>query len=133
MSELRIKEIAWIAGLLEGEGCFLSPKGRYCSPIIQLIMTDKDVMIKAAKILGTKKVIKCKQDTRGKNPKQLYRTNVYGSRAIQWMMTLYTLLGERRQMKVREIIEAFKTRPHSPYPERKSYSRGATIVWSKEI
>jgi hypothetical protein len=45
------------------------------------------------------------------------------------MMTLYVLMGERRQAKLREIIEAFKTAPTSPHPERKPYSRGAEIVW----
>lgn len=43
------REIAWVAGLLEGEGCFdeYNKGGR-----IRLEMTDRDVVVKAKKILG---------------------------------------------------------------------------------
>ena len=36
--------------------------------------------------------------------KKKYATVVYGPRAIGWMMTLYSLMSERRKSKIREVI-----------------------------
>lgn len=128
---LTVKDIAWVSGLLEGEGCFQQRSDRYCSPLIALSMTDKDVMIQAAKILGAHKVIRSRRVTIAS--KDIYRLTVFGSRAMQWMLTLYPLMGERRKAAIAKIIERWKSSPLSPYPERRSYSRGAEIVWSKAL
>jgi hypothetical protein len=93
-------------------------------------MTDLDVVVKAAEILGGYKVIQQKKDSRG--GKQLYRLCIYGQQALYWMEEIKSFMGERRTTKIEEILEASKTRPKSPYPQRKSYSRGAIIAWSKE-
>lgn len=123
-------ELYWLAGLLEGEGCF-AIRGTGHNPVIQLIMTDLDVVIRAAKIMGSHKVIKTKQDSRG--GKSLYRTVVYGSVAISLMKKLLPLMGERRSIKINECIYNYECkRDHvKNYKERKSYSRGACIVWMK--
>lgn len=119
------KSIAWVAGLLEGEGCFcLRSHGH--NPFIALSMCDLDIVIRVAKILGGHKVIKCKADTRG--GKRLFRLNVYGRRAVEWMMTMYPLMGERRQSKIRECLHDWKEY-HVNYTERRPYSRGAEVVW----
>jgi hypothetical protein len=46
-------DIAWLAGLLEGEGSFMRGK-RKDAPGISLAMTDRDVVERAAKLLRTK-------------------------------------------------------------------------------
>ena len=122
--------IQWVAGLLEGEGCFYN-QSRGHNPIIQLGMTDLDIVVRVAKILGCHKVIKCKIDTRGKNPKSMYRTVLYGSLAIEWMMTLYTLMGTRRKEKIKECLLTWKKSKNKNYPQRTPYSRGAEIVWQR--
>jgi hypothetical protein len=121
-------ELYWLAGLLEGEGCFSNRSDRYCSPLIQLVMTDRDVVVRAARAMGAHKVIECKVPR--KADKKIYRTNVYGSTALQLMRDLLPHMGERRSAKILEILAADTDRPRSPYPERKSYSRGASVVWS---
>ena len=124
--------ISWVAGLLEGEGCFCS-RGKGHNPIIQLAMTNIDILIRAAKILGCHKVIQCKIETRGTNPKQMYRTVLYGVKAIGWMMTLYVLMGLRRKEQIRECLSEWKNKTTRNYKERTPYSRGAIIVWSQEV
>lgn len=60
-------EAAWLAGLLEGEGSFITlqlPDGRE-RPIISLQMTDQDVVERAAQIVGIGKV----RSASPKNPK----------------------------------------------------------------
>ncbi len=94
-------EIAWLAGLLEGEGCF----SYQCSPGIRIGLTDKDIVERVANNLG--------HHIRGPykyriNNKPVYYTEIWGSAAIGWMMTLYDFLGERRKQKIKEIIARWK-------------------------
>lgn len=124
------KDLYWLAGLLEGEGCFaVRSKGH--NPIIQLIMTDLDVVIRAAEIMGSYKVVKNKQDSRGGKP--LYRTILYGQRCLEIMKLVLPLMGNRRSEKIKECIDCFESKRNhvKKYKERKSYSRGACIVWLK--
>lgn len=48
---MTIAEIAWLGGLLEGEGCFISGSTSACPRII-LQMSDKDVVDRVAAYLG---------------------------------------------------------------------------------
>ena len=94
---IKIIDIAWLAGLLEGEGCFLVIRGSY--PAISLGMTDEDIIVRASIMLGTKV----------SHSGNMYTTQVSGLRAIPWMMTLYTFLGKRRREKVAKIIRLWKS------------------------
>ena len=128
-NKLSTLDIAWIAGLLEGEGCFTNSSQSPHRPKIQLCMTDSDVVVRAAKLLKCHKVTEQKNLT--KKNKKIYRATLYGRRAASWMMTLYPLMGERRQKRIEELLTLWKEAKKN-YPERTSYSRGATIVWSRE-
>jgi len=104
-----VKEIAWVAGILEGEGCFSINKN---SPAIRLGMTDLDVVERARSILKKNAKINTPQSAIGKNGnllKQRYLLTLIGNIAIQWMMTIYPLMGFRRKMKIQEIIHHWKT------------------------
>lgn len=92
-----------MAGLLEGEGYFGSSKknnkGFY--PLIVLGMTDSDVVYKAAKILGGNGTVHINNSNKIRlGLKESYCFRVEGVLAIQWMMTLYSLMGNRRQEKI---------------------------------
>lgn len=107
------KDIAWLAGILEGEGYFeLSKSGygkyldRYQILRIGVTMSDQDVIIRAKNILGAPSV---QGPYLRKHFKPLYRTQVSGPLAIQWMMTLYVFMGARRREKIREIIKSWKS------------------------
>ena len=100
-------DIHWLAGLIEGEGSFMFGKG---STSIMIQMTDRDVLVRAAKILGCK-VRDGHYRPKGKSTyKTVFACGVFGMRAFGWMMTLYSLMGERRQAKIRSIIEAVKSK-----------------------
>lgn len=76
-------------------------------------MTDKDVVERAAALL------KCSvKATPGRKAghKPIYRAQIAGPHAIGWMQILYTLMGERRQAKIREILGLWKSiESHRPY------------------
>lgn len=109
------KDIAWLAGLLEGEGCFMwapfthrqhGKEYQYHRPVIQVNMTDPDVIERVASLFKTKAYAH-NYDKRP-NRKPCTRAVVVGKRAIGWMQTLYPLLGQRRQAKVRSILQQWK-------------------------
>ena len=89
-------DIMWLAGLLEGEGCFSLAQGKY--PLIVLKMTDGDVVARVSDMW----------DTRICRDRNLHRTQINGACAAGWMMTLYPLLYKRRKKVIADIIKFWK-------------------------
>lgn len=106
-----INELYWLAGILEGEGSFSikkqynKGKGR-SRPWIQIGMTDKDVIERVAKLLK----VNCRgpYNINHLKWKPFYSCDVVGSRAAGWMMTLYSLLSQRRQEAIIKALEDWK-------------------------
>lgn len=95
-------QISWIAGILEGEGCF---HFNGVTPAISLRMTDRDVVVKARDIINSK--IKVHVRERPFPRKTVYEILIGSNTAIQWMMTVYSLMGERRKSKIRELLKTW--------------------------
>ncbi len=105
---VKTKDIIWLAGLLEGEGWFLLERKVY--PVLGVAMTDEDIVVKVSAIWKGSKVY---------HYKNFWRTQITGFYAIQWMMTLYTLLGKRRREKVSKVIKVWKKNNYrAPYGTR---------------
>lgn len=118
------REIAWLAGLLEGEGCFQmfkSSSPKKGTPIIALNMTDQDIVQRAAALLDgctPKATPRFAKD--GHALKTMYNTRRCGGRALGWMLTLYPFLGVRRRSKIREIVAQWQ----SIRPTKRPYTIG---------
>lgn len=89
--------IAWLAGILEGEGTF----GHYSSTRIKVQMGDKDIIERVAKLWGVE--VKTRPDKRPKH-NVMYEASIYGPAAIEWMKKVYLLMGIRRKAKIMEIL-----------------------------
>lgn len=98
---LNTSDIYWLAGLLEGEGCFGLSSG---SARISLNMTDLDVVKKVASLFKTS----IKYSKKYPNRKQVYRVEIFSNTAAGWMMTLYPLMGERRQKTIEDTLSIWK-------------------------
>jgi hypothetical protein len=96
-------EIAYIAALLEGEGTFLR-KG-FC-PIIQLGMTDLDVIEKAARIINIRDRKIHASDDKRPNHKIKHVICVAGRDAMKWMKLIRPHMCSRRGMEIDGIINA---------------------------
>ncbi len=122
-------EVAYIAGLLEGEGTFLR-KG-FC-PIIQIGMTDLDVIEEAAKVIniGNRKIY-IENDKRP-NHKLKYAFCLAGRDALKWMKLIRPYMRSRRGKEIDEIIEDMLSgRPH--YELGKNFcKRGHSIKYPHE-
>lgn len=103
--------LAWLAGLLEGEGSFFLPSTterrphRY--PVIKLGMTDEDVVVRVATLFG-----RAITTTRGRHSDKFkYSTAVEGKAAGWWMERLYPHMGARRRQKIVELLGHEPTAP----------------------
>lgn len=85
---------------------------------IALQMSDEDIVHRAARLFNTK--VYGPHGPYGISKKQTWQTICFGVRAAQFLMTLYPLFGIRRQNKVRELIEYWKTQNMSPMKGRKA-------------
>jgi len=98
------RDLDWMAGLLEGEGMFGWAPLRGGSdkkiPLIQLIMNDRDVVERYAAIVDNSVGIKKRAAPRA----QGYRVRTAGARAVEIMIALHPLMGERRRGKIEEIL-----------------------------
>lgn len=121
------KDIYWLAGLLEGEGCFYRQfhtnpaKGthyyRFC---IGLDMTDMDIMERVAKLWGRN----ISTYVNKKGCKLMFRTSLSGDVAISWMFMLYPLMGIRRKAKIKELVAQWKEYNARVVPSQTHCKRG---------
>jgi hypothetical protein len=104
------RERGWVAGLLEGEGCFIVVKESFkrkdgthqLAPRVQLKMTDRDVVERFANLVEYKNKITTFYP-KG-NHKPTYTVVIRGNLAIELMLVVRDLMGERRRQKIDEIL-----------------------------
>ena len=92
----------WLAGLLEGDGHFGSNGN---SPLIRLAMTDRDVVVRAAKLMGTKVKTRPAQK---ENRKDIHITLAMGEDAEELMYELHPLMGERKGEMIINALLKYK-------------------------
>ncbi|KKM86268.1 hypothetical protein LCGC14_1280670 [marine sediment metagenome] len=97
---VKLKDIAWLGGLLEGEGCFGFSEKKY--PNISVGMTAEDTITKVADMW----------DVRIHKSRNCWKTQINGAYAISWMMTLYPFLGRCRKDTITEIIKFWRNFSH---------------------
>jgi hypothetical protein len=91
-------DLVWLAGLLEGEGCFDLHRGRY--PRIRLGMTDRDVVERAADLMETRVRIAL-------HPAPIqasWHTETSGTNAVRLMRLLLPHMGTRRSAKIATVL-----------------------------
>ena len=96
-------ELRWVVGILEGEGSFrlIQPM----TPAIQVKMTDQDVIQRVGKFLqATASYMETLP-----SGKAMYGVKFQGHKAAEWMMIMYTLLGQRRKAQVRKALSAWRS------------------------
>lgn len=91
-------DLIWLAGLLEGEGSFDLHRGRY--PRIRVGMTDRDVVGRAASLMGSR--IRMSLSTVGH--KATFHAEISGVRAEVIMREILPYMGARRSSKIGEVL-----------------------------
>jgi hypothetical protein len=121
-------EVAWLSGLLEGEGYFgLVPnkvKGKtYRYARIGVSMTDKDVVERAATLMDVS-VISLRPTAMSASRLPFFRAHVMGQRAVALMKTLRPHLGAGRRAQIDKVLAYEADRPE-PNEARRRWSSAA--------
>ncbi len=106
---ISVKDIAWAAGFLEGEGCFASGKNVHKDrvPSVTAAQVDIEPLEKLQRILGGY----IRPGSPVKNQSPYWNWGVYGRQAVGVMYTIYPLLSHRRQERIRVSVGWWSNRP----------------------
>lgn len=118
------EHIAWLAGLLEGEGCFSTQRGRLSYPRVALGMTDLDIVERAASIFPGHGSIR-PRGTSATGSKQMFQVQWSGEVAMDLMRTVLPYMGTRRSDRIMLIItNRLELQMTTCVVCRKEFSRG---------
>lgn len=131
---ITLNDIYWLAGLLEGEGAFMTRTGR-TTATIRLHMTDEDIVRRAAFLMSCRFYGPYQSKTKtskGNDHLPSWKAEVgggaSGTNAVGWMMTLYSLMGARRKREITRALGNWRKagRGAAPicHPSRKHLGRG---------
>lgn len=93
-------DLVWLAGLLEGEGTFDAHRGRY--PRIRVGMTDRDVVSRAASLMGATVRLSLRQAPAS----PVWHAELSGARAEAIMAEVLPYMGTRRSQRIAETLAA---------------------------
>jgi len=99
----------WLVGILEGEGSFM--KGSPSQPKVPQLcvsMTDEDIILKAANLLGST----YRRSNRGadKGWKPSFITTIRGKRAVDFMIKIEPYMSKRRKEQIKKAVSCWKPR-----------------------
>lgn len=97
---MSVEEVAWVAGLLEGEGSFMvQKKGSLC---VSCSMTDEDVVRKLHELTGMGSVI---TDKLRIGRRQVYTWRIANrSKVVELITYLRPYMGSRRGGRIDEML-----------------------------
>lgn len=98
--------VAWLAGLLEGEGTFTAKAGHGSWVTISVEMCDRATVARAAAMLGATAIWRdAGGSDRGWQP--TFIAKISGNRARPWMATIRPLMGQRRQAAIDRALASW--------------------------
>ena len=116
-------DLHWLAGLLEGEGSFFVAYSRngghqYPHARIEVSMTDKDVIQRAAKLLGATYRLQKWSTAATRHYKPIWKSSVYSANAVSHMLRLAPLMGRRRKRKIADVLRECRMTRARPWGKR---------------
>jgi hypothetical protein len=104
--QMSAEEAAWLAGILEGEGSFISTS--YCS--LQVTMTDRDIIARLVAITGVGRVHERRAQNPHHKPSQLWVVARH-EQIRQLIEAVLPWLGERRSEAALRLLKKVVERP----------------------
>lgn len=93
------RDLAWVAGFLEGEGSFFAQDGRW--PQVSATQVQEEPLSRLAALLGGKVYYR---PSRKANWKPTFWWRVSGPRARGVAMTVYGMMSSRRKEQIRSML-----------------------------
>ena len=113
------EQLIYLSGLFEGEGWFGINKrkeGWTPSAVLEVQMTDEDVITKFRDYLNTEAPIYKKKYKQKYYHKDVYRFSVKGYRALHFMEEMLPYLGTRRKEQYYAVVKAIGNGPKNWSP-----------------
>lgn len=105
---MELSLLYWLAGVLEGEGTFMSgTPSSPNSPIARISMTDRDIVTRAALLLDRAVTPVRPRQAHYKPP---YITQIKGVEAVGLMRAMRPVLGPDRQRQIDQVVETWTPR-----------------------
>ena len=108
---ISVAELAWVAGFIEGEGCFyFSPKTAHISFMVCAAQVQRWPLDQLQKLVGGK--IGRIAPRKGKGH---WAWNLTGPRGVGLALTLFSAMSPDRRQKIKELLLVWKkTAPMAP-------------------
>lgn len=138
-SASRLRELYWLAGILEGEGTFLHGRVRekYLRMNVRVAMCDEDVVRRCWTVAGVGRVGGPYTYAHGST--RTWTQQPYDRHPSRWkptwswtvdrhadaaalMMTVLPLMGTRRAARIRECLGAWQANPYSHSAHRAKFT-----------
>ena len=100
MNKLTPVQVAWLAGIYEGEGSCAITSGRAIR--VEIVMTDEDVVNRIQSLTGLGSVRSLSQ--RAENHKPAFRWSIGSKDAVEFLETILPWLGYRRGRRAKDAI-----------------------------
>jgi hypothetical protein len=97
---ITVNEIAWTAGIFEGEGTVVA-RPRYKGIQVQVTQVDKWLPLKLQKLFGG---TLWERKSKNEKHRNCWFWSIYGSRAVGFLLTIYTFLSPRRRATIQYAI-----------------------------
>lgn len=101
-------EIAWAAGIYEGEGtCYMQRRAkgtRSDIATLKVVMTDEDIVRRFGAVVGVGSISGPHADKRKASYKPTWRYIVHGTRARAVLEMFFPWLGERRKAQAIQVF-----------------------------
>ena len=113
------EQLIYLSGLFEGEGWFGINKrkeGWTPSAVMEVQMTDEDIITKFKDYLKTEAPIYKKKYKQKHYHKDVYRFSVKGYRALHFMEKMLPYLGTRRKEQYYAVVKAIGNGPKNWSP-----------------
>lgn len=95
-------EVAWVAGILEGEGCWTTKSAHGTTWWIAVRMTDQDVVQRLAELTGIGTL--CPEPPQRPGAKPSWSWRVAAKPHREWLtLKVWPWLGQRRRARVKEL------------------------------
>lgn len=114
MVEISVTDIAWLAGIFEGEGCFEIGKNGMVR--LTIAMTDRDVIERIDELFPSNGISVRPSHTPIKGsdgkPRDIYAWRVSGPDKVTAVIkAILPYLGERRTARANEVLQSIASRP----------------------
>lgn len=97
------RDLHWLVGILEGEGCFDLHKGTY--PRIRITMTDRDIVGRVATLFGSSIRLSLRRFNQ-----PTWHAEIQGERAAAIMEAILPHMGARRSQTIAKILSKWRMR-----------------------